>query len=320
MPKLTALKVCFIGIGSIATRHIKNLYEVCSNRGIKLTIDALRRTVSKPLENNLPINKIYLRSCELPADYDVIFLTNPTDMHMNALKEIHDKSKHFFIEKPIASLKTLKIANRFPYRNGSVYYVACPMRYIGIMQYLKKCVDLTSVIAVRSICSSYLPDWRPGTDYRECYSAHKDMGGGVSIDLIHEWDYLSYFFGIPQKIHANIGRKSKLEIDSDDYAVYVAEYSDKIIELHLDYFGRTAIREIMLIMQEDTIIGDFIRNTILYKRSGKRVELKEARDDHCKRELEHFLNMLEGKTENDNPPSWACRIMSLCQGKLPKEF
>ena len=95
-------------------------------------------------------------------------------------------------------------------------------------------------------------------DYRKTYSAHKDMGGGVSIDLIHEWDYLTYLFGnsffIPSigavldlRLNASIeianpifspiawiGRKSSLEIDSDDYAVYIAEYADKILELHLD--------------------------------------------------------------------------------------
>ena len=62
-------------------------------------------------------------------------------------------------------------------------------------QYVKNNVDLSKVYSARAISSSYLPDWRPGQDYRTTYSAHKDMGGGVSIDLIHEWDYLSWLFG-----------------------------------------------------------------------------------------------------------------------------
>ena len=43
-----------------------------------------------------------------------------------------------------------------------------------------------------------------------------------------------------------IGKKSSLEIDSDDYTIYIAEYEDKTAELHLDYFGRKTIREIEL--------------------------------------------------------------------------
>ena len=58
-----------------------------------------------------------------------------------------------------------------------------------------------SVYSARVLCSSYLPGWRPGVDYRTVYSAHKDMGGGVTIDLIHEWDYLVELFGKPEKMY-----------------------------------------------------------------------------------------------------------------------
>ena len=57
------------------------------------------------------------------------------------------------------------------------------------------------VYSARVLCSSYLPGWRPGVDYRTVYSAHKDMGGGVTIDLIHEWDYLVELFGKPEKMY-----------------------------------------------------------------------------------------------------------------------
>ena len=69
---------------------------------------------------------------------------------------------------------------------------------------------------------------------------------GVSIDLIHEWDYLTWLFGFPDEVCNFRGKYSDLEIDSDDHSVYIAKYPDKQISLSLDYFGRIERREIEL--------------------------------------------------------------------------
>ena len=179
------LKVCFVGIGSIGKRHIRNLRLLCNDRNIHLHIDAYRRTLD-PVEG---VNCIYTNIEDIPEDYDVIFITNPTEMHMDSLRRLHNKGRNFFIEKPVVSIGQLEDAKKFQIRKNVVYYVACPLRYNAVIQWIKKNVDSNDVISVRSISSSYLPDWRPGQDYRKTYSAHKNMGGGVSIDLIHEWDW-----------------------------------------------------------------------------------------------------------------------------------
>ena len=41
----------------------------------------------------------------------------------------------------------------------------------------------------------------PAVDHRTVYSARKALGGGVTIDLIHEWDYLVELFGVPEKLY-----------------------------------------------------------------------------------------------------------------------
>ena len=286
------LKICFAGIGSIAKRHIKNLRTISKRRDILLQIDAYRR-VQEEMDG---IDNVYTDFMSIPDDYDVIFITNPTDMHLDTLKKFHEKGKHFFIEKPVVSLKQIDDARQFQTREHSVYYVAGPLRYNAVIQYVKNNIDPDDVISVRSISSSYLPDWRPGQDYRETYSAHKEMGGGVSIDLIHEWDYLTYLFGWPQKVKSLIGKKSNLEIDSDDYAIYIAEYMDKVVELHLDYFGRKTIREIELFTKNDTVLGDIANNRIVFLKGGKVIDFQEERDDYQNRELDHFLDMVLGKS------------------------
>lgn len=308
------LKVCFVGVGSIAKRHIRNLRLICEQRNISVHIDAYRHRKSDDMIEG--IEQIFYSVDEVPYDYDIIFVTNPTELHLEALKSFHKKGCHFFIEKPIVSINQIKEMEQFPLREDSVYYVACPLRYNAVIQYLKSHVDLTRVISVRSISSSYLPDWRPGTDYRDTYSAHKDMGGGVSIDLIHEWDYLTYLFGTPKEVKAMIGKKSGLEIDSDDYAIYLADYDHMITELHLDYFGRKTIRTVELIMDAQTIVGDIANQKLVNLSTGETIDFQEERDDFQKRELVYFLQQIENKNERLNHVEHACDVLKLTQGRM----
>ena len=309
------MKVCFVGVGSIAKRHIHNLNALCRERGIEICIDALRRDSSRL--SNLPegINNVYTTIENLPIDYDVIFLTNPTEYHADMLIALHDHAQHFFIEKPVTSLGTIDKLNDFPFRDDSVYYVACPLRYTNVISYIKENINVQSVNAVRSISSSYLPDWRPGTDYRDTYSAHKDLGGGVDIDLIHEWDYLTYLFGMPSGIKHFSGKVSKLEIDSSDYAIYIAQFGEKMIcELHLDYFGRKSIRTVEIYMDEDTVIGDLIEGNVKFLKSGKCIDLSAERDVYQTRELRYFLNLIQEGGKSQNDVLNAMKVLRLTQG------
>lgn len=305
------LKVCFTGIGSIAKRHIRNLRFIAEDKSLAIQIDAFRRSESATAEN---IDNIYTDFNEVPDDYDAIIITNPTDLHLETLKRFHDKGRNFFIEKPVVSLEQIEEAKAFETRPNDIYYVACPLRYNAVIQYIKQNIDPSDVISVRSISSSYLPDWRPGQNYRRTYSAHKNMGGGVSIDLIHEWDYLTYLFGWPQRIQSFIGKKSDLEIDSDDYAIYIAEYENMVAELHLDYFGRKTIREIQLFTTEDTIVGDIANNRLQYLKVGKVIDFNEERDDYQKRELEAFLDMISGVLSNNDGYNHGLHVLELTQG------
>ncbi len=312
---MNSLKICFIGVGSIAKRHINNLRMIADQRKIDLTVEALRRDVNVEEEQKLKIVKSYKDYKDLSDDYDVIFITNPTEFHMETLQKVLNKSKSFFIEKPLASVKNIDQVKKFIFPKERVYYVACPLRYTKVLQYLKKYIETKRVIGARCISSSYLPDWRPGKDYRDTYSAHRELGGGVSIDLIHEWDYIKFLFGMPEKIIYWNGKKSYLDVDCEDVALYVAEYENMFIELHLDYFGRSSIREIMIFTDEDTVIGDLINSKITFLKEKKVVEFREERDSYQIAELEHFLDILDGKG-SDNSIEDAYQTIQLTQGKI----
>jgi len=304
------LKVCFFGLGSIGTRHIRNLISVGSELGLHFQIDALK-TIKNPIADDIKkyLNRIYARNDEIEHLYDIVFVTNPTSLHFETIKFMADKASNMFIEKPIFD-KTDYNLNKLKLSPSSIYYVACPLRYSGIVQELKKIIQNEHIYAIRAICSSYLPEWRKGVDYREVYSSKKLMGGGVSIDLVHEWDYLTYLFGFPQEVINMQGKYSHLEIDSEDLSIYIAKYKDKLAELHLDYFGRTARREIELFTYDGTIRGDFTQKEISFSNGRPTINVSGYEDVYIL-EMRNFLQMILNKTPNNNDINHALNVMKL---------
>lgn len=222
------MKICFIGLGSIGKKHIRNLTKILRQRDITFWIDALRVNNSL-LEEDIQslIQHIYQKFEELPSDYDIIFITNPTSMHYNTLLNIINKTKHVFVEKPVFAQQDVDLLALSPFKQG-VNYVACPLRYHPITQFVREYIKGHQVFSVRSICSSYLREWRKGVDYRQVYSALKEQGGGVSLDLIHEWDYIKYLFGEPKSV---FNMKGKCRIWKSAVMIYLFMLLDMKINL-----------------------------------------------------------------------------------------
>lgn len=294
------MKICFIGLGSIGKRHLNNLVQALKVRKINYVIDAVRST-KQPLEQDIEdvIHESFSSIDQLDSTYDIIFITNPTFKHYETLNQVIGKTKHIFLEKPIFSNLDIDL-KQFICKPDSVYYVACPLRYHPVVEYVKQYSLIHKVIAVRSLCSSYLPDWRKNIDYRKNYSAKKEQGGGVSLDLIHEWDYIKYIFGKPLKVFNLKQKCSDLEISSEDLSIYIGQYKDKLVEVHLDYFGRKVTREIVMYTNEEVITGDMINYTIQHEGNIKKVVELDRVDIYVK-EINHFLDciLLGNKNENN---------------------
>ena len=307
-------RVAFCGLGSIAKRHLKNVCTFLGEREDGYEIDLYRSSL-KPLPEDIQllVAKEYLFSEPIQKAYDVVFVTNPTSMHYETLKKFKAHTKSFFIEKPVFD-STEVDESIFEELKGIDCYVACPLRYNPVLQYVKDQINLDEVFAARAISSSYLPDWRPGQDYRQCYSAHRYMGGGVGIDLIHEWDYLTNFFGMPDKCYSIQNKISNLEIDSDDIAIYIAKVGNKTLELHLDYFGRKATRMLELYTAEDTIKCDILSGFVSYQKKGECIIMDAERNAFQMLEIEHFFDIIDHKIPNDSTAEHAYAVLKLAKG------
>ena len=105
-------KVLFTGLGSIGQRHVRNLRTLMGN---SVEILAYRKRNTSPLLNpdmtvrvDSDIESMYnIRSYfdfdeALAEKPDVVFITNPNNMHMPIALKAAEAGCHLFVEKPIS--------------------------------------------------------------------------------------------------------------------------------------------------------------------------------------------------------------------------
>lgn len=300
------MKALFVGAGSIGKRHMRDFYAECKAHELSPEIYVLRRKIGTIGEEDSIITKQITEIDD--CVYDVAFITNPTKLHFDALRKIGSNAKWFFIEKPIFEKCEYEIADLGI--SDSNAYIAAPMRHTLVFQKLKEIVDSHKVYSSRVICSSFLPEWRKGVDYRTVYSAKKDMGGGVNLDLIHEIDYVYDLFGEPELVLAASGKYSDLEITSNDLSAYIMKYKDKICEIHLDYFGRKNIRSCEVFTEEGMYIADFFKEIIVMP-DGNELDCHVMANEEFINEMHYFFQFINGEVNSINPPSLAIDTLKI---------
>ena len=302
------MDICIIGLGSIGQRHLKNIHAVAAARGIEIATDVVEPRALDYLDAP---TRAFVRNRFASPDaigrYGMIFITNPSQLHFETLQAVQGKADIFFVEKPVftAALTQETLA---PFADERKFYVACPIRHTRVYGFLSEFVPQNKIYCARAICSSYLPEWRPGTDYRRTYAA-QEGAGGVKLDLIHEFDYLFTLFGLPEKSCLFDGKFSHLELKSVDGVSFVACYPDKTLELHLDYYGRVPRREIELYTADDVVVCDFIKAEIRFLKRGTRVDLSEERNEYCLREIGYFFDFALKGARNINSIPYANSII-----------
>jgi predicted dehydrogenase len=146
-------KVAIVGLGSIGNRHLKNIVYVLNKKDATFMIDLIRSGKGRDLDSKTMqmINQIYYSYNAVPADYDVIFVTNPTFLHFEAIQQLAGKTKHMFIEKPVFNRTDINLET-LGLKTDGIYYVACPLRYTDVIQFIKNEIDLNSVF-----CALFIP-------------------------------------------------------------------------------------------------------------------------------------------------------------------
>ena len=243
--------VVVIGYGSIGQRHTRLLVELSCRVAV---------VSRRPIDFVPRYSELSQAFSDWQPDYVVV--ADRTSEHRQTIESLVEQGfqGYLLIEKPL-----FDHLSAFPRHSFSLATVAYNLRRHPLLMKLKSLLDDSAQLVTANIhAGSYLPEWRPNTDYRRSYSARKAQGGGVLRDLSHELDYALWLFGPWQRLTATGGHLSPLEIDSDDaYTLLMETKRCPMVSIHMNYLDRVPRREILVNTDQHTIRVDLINNTLI---------------------------------------------------------
>ena len=291
------MKIIFFGLGSIGSRHAKilvnnfkhELFAYRSGKGVK--------------NNRLKIKEVFTWAEVKKIKPDIAFITNPTFLHIDTAVRCAKLNIKLFIEKPIGhSGKALETLLREVNRKKLVSYVAYVLRFHPVIEYLKNYLKGRKIYHVSIYASSYLPDWRPGKNHLESYSVSKRKGGGVILELSHEFDYIDYLFGGVKGINGVFGKVSDITMDAEDFLDAVIKTESTYVNLHLDFLSMRKERTIKIDTENESIYADLINSKIEFHRGKNRTLklFKEGIDESYKEQIKYFLKNIDNNRMMNN--------------------
>lgn len=272
-------QVLVIGYGSIGKRHVRNLLEL----GI------IPYVLTKyPDKANVNFIKDLAVIKNRKIEYCII--SSPTARHLSDFKDClslkTDKIKNILIEKPLEAsffkAKEIKnIAVKYDFNVFVSYNLRFIRRFDIIKKFIKKYKNTIKIVEVTA--GQDLREWRPGKDIKNSYSAYRDSGGGVDMDLSHEIDYVLWLFGKEfgnkMMYRSNI---SGLKIESPDIFKLILDYKKFIVDITLDYIRKPKERYLKILCDTgNNLYYDFVKD-------------KNSINDSYKSMLRAFLGVDKG--------------------------
>jgi len=297
------MKILIIGLGSIGKRHAINLKKLGYHDLI-----AYRSRLEKIefcQKNN--ITEYFAFDEAINEKPKVVFLTNPTSMHVPmALKILEDTTAHLFIEKPISnSLEGLDKFSELVQEKGITTMVGYNMRFHPLLRRIRDILlneTLGEVVGYRSMYGEYLPNWHPWEDYRKGYSARDELGGGSLLTLSHDIDTAIWLFGPVKEACGHLSEKRVLSTNTDECSIINLKHENGIIgSIFLDYIQDPPKRTLEIIAEKGKLFWDYYSNSLtVFDRTKKQEKVfhtpkNYVRNDMFLEEVSHFLKCVKNR-------------------------
>jgi predicted dehydrogenase len=274
MPASEKHGVLVIGAGSIGARHARNLRTI----GVKYIAicdpDAERRS---SIAHELSCDDFSTIEQALQDDrISTVAVCSPTKFHIPQAIAVAVHGKHLFIEKPLShAADGLDDLQRMVKQNHLTCMIGCNMRFHFGPATVKRLLEEGKIgkpVHAKIYTGSYLPDWRPKTDFRESYSADP-MQGGAILDCIHEIDLAQWYLGSAELMECALKQADPLGIPVEGTAdLKLHHASGATSDVHLSFMEKEYKRYCFIEGTEGSLFWDFHRKTVEVKDAAGQVQ------------------------------------------------
>jgi predicted dehydrogenase len=308
-----------VGCGSIGKRHLRNL-KTLADGGSVFAYDSNPEALDAIVKETgvTPLSRLEDAARE-KIEGSVVAL--PNHLHVPVARQLLEMGSSVFIEKPLShTLEGVDELIALARRDKKVLLTGYNLRYHPNLLSAKKRIESGSigrVLTGRFQFGYNLALWRPQLDYRKNYGAIRAQGGGVILDVIHEIDYITWLLGDVQRVACLAGKKSDLEIDTEDTAVMIFELkSGALIQLHLDYVDLSYDRGFRIVGSQGTLAWDMPSMTLkAYDGATKAWTEEKATFDFNETylgELREFIAAIRGERPASDDGSAGRRGVEIC--------
>lgn len=325
------MRILIAGLGAIGQRHARNLRTLRGEgvellayrrRGLRHVVtESLARDNSRDVEVELGIKAFDDLGVALATKPDGVFVCTPTSQHLEIALRAAGSGCHLFIEKPISNtLDGVEALVATIARHRLIALVGCQWRFHPCVKSLRALLAKGTLGALRSAeidDAEYLPDWHPYEDYRQSYAARAELGGGVVLTHIHDYDLAWWLFGPPSSVRATGGHLSALEIDVEDTVDATLNTRAGPVRVRQTFAGRTPRRAITVRGERGTATVDLIAARLSI--SPPELAPEELYADYQPNEqflveAAHFLSCIEGTAAPAIPLSDGVAVLKVALG------
>jgi predicted dehydrogenase len=297
------MKIAVIGYGPIARRHINVIEEIKGRKGVELLVCRNR---------DLPLGDEHSRASVTTNFDDVLdfapdcaVIASPASKHIEHALALAECGTHLMIEKPLsASLAGTDDLIRARDEKGLAVLVAYNMSYLKPLNFFIDAASnsIGAPISVYAEVGQYLPDWRPGTDYRDTVSASSALGGGVIFELSHELEYVDRLLGGTSSVFCRSGMNSLLDMDAENTADIVIEGKNgAAAHIHMNMLQKVVTRSCRVAGTDGILTLDLMRGAV--RRSLKDdnspvmiyQNISEDRAEVYRAQMAHFFDCADGR-------------------------